>query len=548
MAITINEYFIDKNYLFSYKEDSDLSDFPMYNRFRLVATNKETGKEIYTKVNIFLWKYEKIKNLRVEITNMRDIKRLEEELSITRDESLNFFFDGYISPEKNGKFINIDLSSNISVDNRVQLHVEKVDIGANDQVDILLNTEAPTVDHAYIKDISIVGNNNTKILIEKGIYEKQNRPCHELKVKNSANSSFILSSYFGRIELDHSVGSSYGGIGNTLAELNFAYNEGESERGGIISIKNLNTLVDFKYNEGNYAPTFFSPITIIENCNLKVRVPNTSKRFYNRIEHNKEILIKNVQVEIAGALLASSKNGLEIRASKEDIERKLYDKAIVIEGTSVLGSDCDHISLNQFGFIKSTIADVKGDLRLYQFHFDRTDILDDEGELAFINAKAVESRIAFPRIVGARGAQGIVAIRDIELDKASLESPYFDLQVRNIKNIGELSKKEGINRGKDIVIKAREGKRLQLRNTLFAIVKEDDHIDIDFDIEEKSPMYSGHLESCYFYGKNRVTFRDVGFIKSTLFIDTDTNIKNFKEIKGQKFSGLVALNGKNQTL
>ena len=548
MTITISEYFIDKNYSFSYKEDTDLSDFPMYNRFRLIATNKETGKEIYTKVNIFLWKYEKIKNLRVEITNMRDIKRLEEELSITKDESLNLFFDGYISPDKNGKFVNIDLSSNISVDNRIRLHIEKVNIGANDQVDILLNTEAPTVDHAYIKDISITDNSNTKILIEKGIYEKSNRPCHELKVKNSANSSFILNSYFGRIELDHTIGSSYGGIGNTLAELNFAYNEGESERGGIISIKNLNTLVDFKYNEGNYAPTFFSPITIIENCNLKVRVPNASKRFYNRIEHNQEILIKNVQVEIAGALLASSKYGLEIKAPKEDLEKKLYNRAIVIEGTSVLGSDCDHISLNQFGFIKSTIADVKGNLRFYQFHFDRTDILDDEGELAFINVKAVESRIAFPRIAGARDAQGIVAIRDVKLDKVSLESPLFDLQAKNIKNIGELSKKEGIDRNKDIVIKAREGKRLQLRNTLFTIVKEDDHIDIDFDIEEKSPMYSGHLESCYFYGKNRVVFRNVAFVGNTLFVNSDANIKNYKELKGQHFSGLVALNGKNQTL
>lgn len=548
MSITVNEYFIDKNYVFSYKEDINLSDFPMYNRFRLVATNKETGKEIYTKVNIFLWKYEKIKNLRVEITNMRDIKRLEDELSITKDESLNLFFDGYISPEKNGKFVNIDLSSNVSVDNRIRLHVEKVNIGANDQFDIVLNTEAPTIDYAYIKDISIVDNSNTKILIEKGIYEKSNRPCHELKVKNSANSSFVLNSYFGRIELDHSVGSSYGGIGNTLAELNFAYNEGESDRGGIISIKNLNTLVDFKYNESSYAPTFFSPITIIENCNLKVRVPNVSKKFFNRIEHNKEILIKNVQIEIAGALLASSRYGLEIRASKEDIERKLYDKAIVIEGTSVLDSDCDHVSLNQFGFIKSTIADVRGDLRLYQFHFDKTDILDDEGELAFINVKAIESRIAFPRIVGARDMQGVVAIRDIELDKASLESPFFDLQARNIRNIGELSKKEGIDRSKAIVIKAREGKRLQLRNALFTIVKEDDHIDIDFDTGEKSPMYSGHFEHCYFYGKNKVVFRDVAFVGNALFVNSDANIKNYKELKGQNFSGIVALNGRNQTI
>ena len=548
MAIAINEYFIDKNYSFSFKEDTNLSDFPMYNRFRLITTNKETGKEIYTKVNIFLWKYEKIKNLRVEITNMRDIKRLEEELSITRDESLNFFFDGYISPEKNGKFINIDLSSNISVDNRIQLHVEKVNIGANDQFDILLNTEAPTVDHAYIKDISITDNSNTKILIEKGIYEKSNRPCHELKVKNSANSSFVFNSYYGRVGLEHTIGSSYGGIGNTLAELNFAYNEEASDRGGIISIKNLNTLVDFKYNEGNYAPTFFSPITIIENCNLKVRVPNASKRFYNRIEHNQEILIKNVQVEIAGALLASSKYGLEIRAPKEDLEKKLYNRAIVIEGTSVLGSDCDHISLNQFGLIRSTIADVRGDLRFYQFHFDRTDILDDEGELVFINVKATQSRIAFPRIVGARDAQGIVAIRDIELDKVSLESPLFDLQAKNIKNIGELSKKEGIDRNKDIVIKAREGKRLQLRNAAFAIIQEDDYIDIDFDTEQKSSIYSGHLENCYFFSKNKVVLKDVGFVKSTLFVDTDANIKNFKEIKGQKFIGLTALNGKNQTL
>jgi len=111
-------------------------------------------------------------------------------------------------------------------------------------------------------------------------------------------------------------------------------------------------------------------------------------------------------------------------------------------------------------------------------------------------------------------------------------------------NIGELSKKEGIDRSKNIVIKAREGKRLQLRNALFTIVKEDDYIDIDFDTGEKSPMYSGHFEHCYFYGKNKITFKEVSFATSLLFTNSDATIKNFKEIKGQQLSGLVALDGK----
>ena len=307
-------------------------------------------------------------------------------------------------------------------------------------------------------------------------------------------------------------------------------------------------MIDFKENEDDCAPTFYAPITIIENCDLKVKAPTSLRRFRNRIEHNKEILIKNVKVELSGALLTSSNYGLEIRAPKDDFEKKLYDKAIIIEGNSSLSSDRNDVSLNQFGLIKDTFASAEGDLKLYQFYLDKVDILDDQGELVFINTKIVEGRLSFPKIVGARDMQGLVAIKDLELYATSLESPIFDFQTKNIKSTDELSRKETIDKQKKITIKARDGKRLQLKNAVFTITKEDDYIDIDSDITEKGPMYASHFENCYFYGKNKITFKEISFASSLLFANSDATIKNFKEIKGQQLSGLVALDGKNQTI
>lgn len=544
--ITVKEYFIDRDYTFSYVRE-DAPGNPFYHCYKLIATNNSTKVEIDTKLRIFIQPYEKIRNLNVEITNENNIKKLETELAITKDETLDLYFPGFITNEKDRRFISLDLSSNISIDNRIHLHVEKVNIEANDQLSIVLNTEAPTTDHAYIKDISVASNSNVKVLVEKGIYEKPNRPCHQLKIKNSSNSSFIFNSYFGRVEIDHAIGSSYGGIGSNPAELNFGYHE-KDENGGIISIKNLNTLIDFKENEDDCAPTFYAPITIIENCDLKVKAPTSLRRFRNRIEHNKEILIKNVKVELSGALLTSSNYGLEIRAPKDDFEKKLYDKAIIIEGNSSLSSDRNDVSLNQFGLIKDTFASAEGDLKLYQFYLDKVDILDDQGELVFINTKIVEGRLSFPKIVGARDMQGLVAIKDLELYATSLESPIFDFQTKNIKSTDELSRKETIDKQKKITIKARDGKRLQLKNAVFTITKEDDYIDIDSDITEKGPMYASHFENCYFYGKNKITFKEISFASSLLFANSDATIKNFKEIKGQQLSGLVALDGKNQTI
>ena len=156
--------------------------------------------------------------------------------------------------------------------------------------------------------------------------------------------------------------------------------------------------------------------------------------------------------------------------------------------------------------------------------------------------------MSFPKIVGARDMQGLVAIKDLELYATSLESPIFDFQTKNIKSTDELSRKETIDKQKKITIKARDGKRLQLKNAVFTITKEDDYIDIDSDITEKGPMYASHFENCYFYGKNKITFKEISFASSLLFANSDATIKNFKEIKGQQLSGLVALDGKNQTI
>ena len=96
--IAVKEYFIDRDYTFSYVRE-DAPGNPFYHCYKLIATNNSTKAEIDTKLRIFIQPYEKIRNpyekirnLNVEITNLNNIKHLEKELAITKDETLDLYF------------------------------------------------------------------------------------------------------------------------------------------------------------------------------------------------------------------------------------------------------------------------------------------------------------------------------------------------------------------------------------------------------------------------------------------------------------------------
>ena len=89
--ITVKEYFVDRDYTFSYVRE-DTPGNPFYHCYKLVATNNSTKVEIDTKLRIFIQPYEKIRNLNVEITNESNIKHLETELALTKDETLDLYF------------------------------------------------------------------------------------------------------------------------------------------------------------------------------------------------------------------------------------------------------------------------------------------------------------------------------------------------------------------------------------------------------------------------------------------------------------------------
>ena len=106
--ITVKEYFVDRDYTFSDVRE-DVPGIPFYHCYKLVATNNSTKAEIDTKLRIFIQPYEKIRNLNVEITNLNNIKKLETELALTKDETLDLYFPGFITNEKDRNFLSIDL-------------------------------------------------------------------------------------------------------------------------------------------------------------------------------------------------------------------------------------------------------------------------------------------------------------------------------------------------------------------------------------------------------------------------------------------------------
>lgn len=547
--ITVKEYFVDRDYTFSYVRE-DAPGNPFYHCYKLIATNNSTKVEIDTKLRIFIQPYEKIRNLNVEITNESNIKHLEKELALTKDETLDLYFPGFITNEKDRNFLSIDLSANLSIDKRLSIHFKKARIGANDGVSIILNNQATTVDYAYISELVIENNKNATISIENGCWNKQNRPCHLLKIKGVANNVFYLDKYFGRAEIESVSGSCYNDVNSTLIpQTHFRYNGDENDTylGRFISLKNVDFEVDSNLAISNGFLTLDAPIIILERSRVTVRTPIKSPKYGNKIEHNKEILVKDMNLEIAGWLAAKSEANLEIRAYKKDIEKNLYVPLLVIEGMSVLQTNGPRVILAYFGTIKNTMMDCVDGIFLNQFYLDGAEITTLDKGLNLIGTKIIHGSIKYPVIKTSYEYTDLLTfIKYLSLENVFLKNPIFDYQTRDIRDGNDLSRVEVINKEKQIIIKAKDKKALSMINPTFVISNENDKIEVNYDGRKESAMYSGYFESCYFYGNNKVSFKDVDFAGYSLFLNSAAVVKNFARITSAQVFGAVELDGDKQ--
>ena len=547
--ITVKEYFVDRDYTFSYVRE-DVPGIPFYHCYKLIATNNSTKAEIDTKLRIFIQPYEKIRNLNVEITNESNIKHLEKELALTKDETLDLYFPGFITNEKDRNFLSIDLSANLSIDKRLSIHFKKARIGANDGVSIILNNQATTVDYAYISELVIENNKNATISIENGCWNKQNRPCHLFKIKGVANNVFYLDKYFGRAEIESVSGSCFNDMSSTLIpQTHFRYNGDENDTylGRFVSLKNVDFEVDSNLAISNGFLTLDAPIIILERSRVTVRTPIKSPKYGNKIEHNKEILVKDMNLEIAGWLAAKSEANLEIRAYKKDIEKNLYVPLLVIEGMSVLQTNGGKVVLAYFGTIKNTMIDCVDGIFLNQFYIDGAEITTLDKGLNLIGTRIVHGSIKYPVIKTSYEYTDLMTfIKYLSLENVFLKNPIFDYQTREIRDGNDLSRVEVINKEKQIVIKAKDKKALSMINPTFVISSENDKIEISYDGRKESAMYSGYFESCYFYGNNKVSFKDVDFAGYSLFLNSAAVVKNFARITSAQVFGAVELDGEKQ--
>lgn len=544
MAIMVKEYFIDRDYTFSYKKSGSAGNLS-YNCYSLVATNNATKEEIDTKVRFFIWPCDKIKNLNLDITNSRDIKRLEDEMSITLGEHLDLYISRHINNNKNEQCITIDLSANFSLDSRVSLFVNKVTLGANDRASLTLPSEAITSDVVNIEELIVANNYDTTISIESGIYKERNRPCHQMKIKSNVNSWFILDNYFGSVSFEKNSSSCFNDVGyNVGAQLvRFRCDEKDS---GIISVKNLDLLMDYHLPFSGRFPIFSAPTIILENCLLKVRTPVGSSKYGNMIAHNREIMIKNIRVDLAGYLGTTSEERLEIRAKKDDLEQGIYDGSIVIEGSSIIAGGKWQISLAKMGTIKNTYISSPSEIRAYNFNLVGAEIIDETNPVYIFNIDMEGSSIKYPTINSSYEYRNIPCIKDISLKRVYLERPTFDYQERDIECFDDLLKPDRLSREKQIIVQARDKKVLKAINTTFVVPNSKDKIEVDFDAEREAIMYAGFFESCYFYGKNKVKFENVGFVGYSLFLNSEAVVKNFARITSAQVFGAVELDGDKQ--
>ena len=83
-------------------------------------------------------------------------------------------------------------------------------------------------------------------------------------------------------------------------------------------------------------------------------------------------------------------------------------------------------------------------------------------------------------------------------------------------------------------------------NPTFVISGENDKIEVSYDGRKESAMYSGYFESCYFYGNNKISFKDVDFAGYSLFLNSAAVVKNFARITSAQVFGAVELDGEKQ--
>ena len=396
----------------------------------------------------------------------------------------------------------------------------------------------------------IENNKNATISIENGCWNKQNRPCHLLKIKDVANNIFYLDKYFGRAEIESVSGSCFNDVNSTLIpQTHFRYNGDENDTylGRFISLKNVDFEVDSNLAISNGFLTLDAPIIILERSRVTVRTPIKSPKYGNKIEHNKEILVKDMNLEIAGWLAAKSEANLEIRAYKKDIEKNLYVPLLVIEGMSVLQTNGPRIILAYFGTIKNTMMDCVDGIFLNQFYLDGAEITTLDKGLNLIGTRIVHGSIKYPVIKTSYEYTDLMTfIKYLSLENVFLKNPIFDYQTREIRDANDLSRVEVINKEKQIVIKAKDKKALSMINPTFVISNENDKIDISYDGRKESAMYSGYFESCYFYGNNKVSFKDVDFAGYSLFLNSTAVVKNFARITSAQVFGAVELDGDKQ--
>ena len=254
-----------------------------------------------------------------------------------------------------------------------------------------------------------------------------------------------------------------------------------------------------------------------------------------------------MNLEIAGWLAAKSEANLEIRAYKKDIEKNLYVPLLVIEGMSVLQTNGPRIILAYFGTIKNTMMDCVDGIFLNQFYLDGAEITTLDKGLNLIGTKIVKGSIKYPVIKTTYEYTDLLTfIKYLSLENVFLKNPIFDYQTREIRDGNDLSRVEVINKEKQIVIKAKDKKALSMINPTFVISSENDKIEVSYDGRKESAMYSGYFESCYFYGNNKVSFKDVDFAGYSLFLNSAAVVKNFARITSAQVFGAVELDGDKQ--
>ena len=164
-----------------------------------------------------------------------------------------------------------------------------------------------------------------------------------------------------------------------------------------------------------------------------------------------------------------------------------------------------------------------------------------------IGTKIIHGSIKYPVIKTSYEYTDLMTfIKYLSLENVFLKNPIFDYQTRDIRDGNDLSRVEVINKEKQIVIKAKDKKALSMINPTFVISSKNDKIEVSYDGRKESAMYAGYFESCYFYGNNKISFKDVDFTGYSLFLNSAAVVKNFARITSAQVFGAVELDGEKQ--